>query len=270
MNRLQQSSDKLIFWLVGALLACGIHIYVLWWLSAASIPAIPTSYPTAIMMELSAEPEFMQNLPQNSVVGITQNIIEPAVERRVNQPDDIVDLPTLPEQPQGQREITRKEPIKVKRPPENRATSRKPVNKETQETQESDSKQSSPAAAASAMLSGTSQRVAAAVNSDSSHRQQAQVSWKSRLQGHLMGFKRYPSSARKQQQQGTAMVRFVVDKNGYVSSVQLSNSSGTSALDREALAIIKRAQPLPKPPAELLSQGQITLSLPVDFNLKRK
>ncbi len=267
MNRLQLSSEKLIFWLVGALLACGIHIYALWWLSTASIPAIPTSYPAAIMMELSAEPEFMQNLPQNSVVGITQNIIEPAVEQRINQPDDIVDLPTLPEQPEGQREITRKEPIKVKRPAENRATSRKPVNKETQE---SDSKQSSPAAAASAMLSGTSQQVAAAVNSDSSHRQQAQVSWKSRLQGHLMGFKRYPSSARKQQQQGTAMIRFVVDKNGYVSSVQLSNSSGTSALDREALAIIKRAQPLPKPPAELLSQGQITLSLPVDFNLKRK
>ncbi|EEQ05353.1 TonB domain protein [Yersinia bercovieri ATCC 43970] len=47
-------------------------------------------------------------------------------------------------------------------------------------------------------------------------------------------------------------------------------SSGVAILDREALALIKRAQPLPKPPTELLSHGQITLELPIGFDLKNK
>lgn len=66
------------------------------------------------------------------------------------------------------------------------------------------------------------------------------------------------------------MIRFVVNREGYVLSSQLIKSSGVAILDREALALIKRAQPLPKPPTELLSHGQITLELPIGFDLKNK
>jgi periplasmic protein TonB len=90
------------------------------------------------------------------------------------------------------------------------------------------------------------------------------------LQGHLVEFKRYPPRARKQRQQGIATIRFVVNKDGHVLSAQLIKSSGAAILDHEALALIKRAQPLPKPPTELLLHGQITLALPIGFDLKNK
>lgn len=267
MNILQRNSDRIIYWSGAALLASAIHIYALWLLSSFSMPVLQTNYPAAVVVALSAEPEFMQHSERNSVVGITQSLIESAVEQLASQSDEVIDLPALPEQPEAQLIVVKKEPVKAKRPQEKVIASHKPIIKGTQEHH---SKPSPPVAASSAMLSGVNQQVAAAISSDSSLSQQAELNWKSRLQGHLIGFKRYPSSARKQQRQGTATIRFMVDKNGYVSAAKLTNSSGVPALDREALAIIKRAEPLPKPPAELLSNGQITLSLPVDFNLKRK
>lgn len=53
-------------------------------------------------------------------------------------------------------------------------------------------------------------------------------------------------------------------------STKLVKSSGVIALDQEALAVVKRAQPLPQPPAGLLSNGQISLTMPIGFELKSK
>jgi protein TonB len=44
-------------------------------------------------------------------------------------------------------------------------------------------------------------------------------------------------------------------------------SSGTSALDEEALALLRRAQPFPPPPPEL-SGSRVDLTVPIRFNLK--
>jgi len=44
-------------------------------------------------------------------------------------------------------------------------------------------------------------------------------------------------------------------------------SSGASALDEEALALLRRAQPFPAPPPELPGQ-RVDLSVPIRFNLK--
>ncbi len=60
---------------------------------------------------------------------------------------------------------------------------------------------------------------------------------------------------------------FVVDAQGRVADVVLKTPSATASLDREALAVILRAQPLPSPPAEMLRQGKIAVTMAVDFNL---
>ena len=44
-------------------------------------------------------------------------------------------------------------------------------------------------------------------------------------------------------------------------------SSGVTALDEEALALLRRAQPFPKPPAELTGD-RVDLMLPLRFNLR--
>ncbi|MFV8765913.1 energy transducer TonB, partial [Yersinia enterocolitica] len=45
-------------------------------------------------------------------------------------------------------------------------------------------------------------------------------------------------------------------------------SSGAKMLDREAMILISRAQPLPIPPAELLRNGVIELIAPIAYNVK--
>jgi protein TonB len=44
-------------------------------------------------------------------------------------------------------------------------------------------------------------------------------------------------------------------------------SSGASALDEEALALLRRAQPFPPPPPELPG-GRVDLTMPIRFNLR--
>lgn len=65
--------------------------------------------------------------------------------------------------------------------------------------------------------------------------------------GHLQQFKRYPVSARGAQ--GTAVVRFVLNREGVVTESAVSKSSGNAVLDREALEILRRASPFPPFPA---------------------
>lgn len=91
--------------------------------------------------------------------------------------------------------------------------------------------------------------------------------WQGRLLAHLERLKRYPPEARARRLQGVAYVRLAMDREGRVLSSVIERSSGQPAFDREALALLQRAQPLPKPPAEI-SGDRITLSVPVEFFMR--
>lgn len=108
---------------------------------------------------------------------------------------------------------------------------------------------------------------AAAVSSAAS--QAAKQSWQSHLLGHLARYKRYPEHARRRGIEGTSQVRFRLDGHGRVLSVALARSSGNAALDRATLAMIRRASPVPKPPAELLSGDSLEIVAPFIYNLER-
>ena len=85
--------------------------------------------------------------------------------------------------------------------------------------------------------------------------------------GRLNQFKRYPREAQDRRQQGIPYIRFVMDRDGRVVSTMLERGSGYPALDREAVALPKRAQPLPKPPAEVTGSS-LELVVPVEFFLR--
>ena len=109
---------------------------------------------------------------------------------------------------------------------------------------------------------------AAPFNSDSPSASAAPASWQSRVLSHLAHFKRYPGDARQRKRAGAAWVRFQVDRDGKLLASELITSSGTVLLDREALQVIERAQPLPAPPDNVLHQGTVTVTLPVSFKLE--
>jgi len=62
-------------------------------------------------------------------------------------------------------------------------------------------------------------------------------------------------------------VRFAIDRQGNVLSVNVVRGSGHEVLDREADAWIHRAQPLPKPPPEIPG-ATVELLLPLRFELQ--
>ncbi len=76
--------------------------------------------------------------------------------------------------------------------------------------------------------------------------------------------KRYPRDAARNREEGTARIRFFVDRRGWVHGVRPVRSSGSNALDAEAVALPPRAAPLPRPPREL-GGHRIELTVPIEF-----
>ena len=83
---------------------------------------------------------------------------------------------------------------------------------------------------------------------------------------HLEHHRRYPARARARHQEGTATVRFTIDRDGKVSGAALVTSSGYAALDEETLALLERASPVPPPPDA--GAGQMDLVVPVQYRLR--
>lgn len=95
----------------------------------------------------------------------------------------------------------------------------------------------------------------------------ADADYFARLQAWLEKHKEYPRTARLRRQQGTALLMFVVDREGRVLDYRLQRSSGHSLLDREVQAMIERSQPLPRIPDEM-HQTRLELVVPVQFFLR--
>ncbi len=89
----------------------------------------------------------------------------------------------------------------------------------------------------------------------------ASASYGAMLSAHLYRFKQYPSSANGKT--GSANVTFTVTRSGHVLGARLTRATGEPALDAEALALIRRAQPLPPFPPEMKEASKT-----FDFNYK--
>jgi periplasmic protein TonB len=90
----------------------------------------------------------------------------------------------------------------------------------------------------------------------------ATVIWQQSLVARLAKLQRYPTQARGVQ--GVASVAFTIDRQGKVVSSKIVKSSGSAVLDAEALDLIKRAVPLPPPPAEI-ADSDLSFVVPIRF-----
>ncbi len=78
----------------------------------------------------------------------------------------------------------------------------------------------------------------------------------------------YQREALRYRPEGISHIGFIVDHKGKVLTAKLFASSGANILDREAMILISRAQPLSISPAELLRNGVIELIAPIAYNVK--
>jgi protein TonB len=89
------------------------------------------------------------------------------------------------------------------------------------------------------------------------------------ISAKLARYKRYPNRARKQQQEGTVTLFFIVKRNGKVIESSISESSGYPLLDKAVLRMLKKASPLPPFPQDM-EQSQLSIRIPIEFKLNDK
>jgi protein TonB len=75
------------------------------------------------------------------------------------------------------------------------------------------------------------------------------ISFMRRFRNNIYGVWNYPESARRQNQQGSCLLRITVDRDGNVTDVKLMESSGYRVLDDEAMRAVRQGAtygPLPR------------------------
>lgn len=90
------------------------------------------------------------------------------------------------------------------------------------------------------------------------------VDYKAQLQAWLEKHKEYPRRAQLRRQEGTARLYVAFDRHGIVLEYRILESSGYKLLDEEVVAMIKRASPLPAPPAAMPGD-RLDYIVPVEF-----
>lgn len=281
LRNLERPNRGLVRWTIAAFCVTSVHggvaLAVLNWpeprIEAAELPA-------AIMIELAPLPVAPDTPPQDVAVGpetVKSDTSTPSeqadkpVENEEPHPDTQktepvekaateTEMPKLEEGPPDAEAVlpvnaakTEPEPEKkieeVKPPPtEKKPEPKKPEQKKTAATVAMAPK---PIPAAKAR---TNAAAAAGISSSMSV-----ATWRGMVMAHLNRLKRYPGAGG-----GTSSVAFTIDRGGRVLSARLIRSSGSAALDSEAVALARRASPVPPPP-DNIGKGAITLTVPVRF-----
>ncbi len=85
----------------------------------------------------------------------------------------------------------------------------------------------------------------------------------------IQKFKQYPAEAKSEGMQGETVVRIRIDRRGSVKYYALERSTGHAALDRAAVDMIRRANPVPAVPADYPAGGDVLeFLIPVNFQLQ--
>ena len=240
----------------------------------------PTPPPAAIMLELmpvpaapsapqvTAPPEPTPPPPPPPEPDLAQLL--PIPDLPLTPPDIPTPVVVLPKPEPVKKKVEEPKPEKPKEKPK-KETVEKPkpkpkpdpepevVQKPTQQTvQQQAAKAAAPVQPSTAPAAPSAADVARV--------SAAKVTWQGILEAHLRKFQKYPRSALRRNVEGTALIRFRMDREGKVLSYSIERTSEHDVLDEAALAMIERAQPLPPLPDEVPGDS-IELIVPANFNL---
>ncbi len=95
-----------------------------------------------------------------------------------------------------------------------------------------------------------------------------QAKYERQLSQWLQKHKTYPMEARLAGQQGKAIVRLRMDRRGNVKYSAVDRSTGHTLLDESVMAMVKKATPMPRPPAGYPGGMLLEFLVPVVFELQ--
>lgn len=207
------------------------------------------------LMAPRAEPAELPVGPQSDASVASPPVVEQKAELK---PTDLpTDVPSETEDPD--RVVTTQESPKPKA--------------EEQEVTPTQTAPSAESAAAVAMAPPSSEtlreapRSVAPTQGTGESERRARATWQRELAAHLDKNKRYPAD--RTQRDAQIVVTFVLDRTGHVLSASIAQSSGDTSFDTAALAMMRRADPVPSPPALVADEG-LSFTLPVNFRAQRR
>ncbi|WP_175653047.1 energy transducer TonB [Pseudomonas sp. Marseille-P9899] len=232
----------------------GSLLFVLAVHAIAIVLALNWSAPQAIELPPAAMMIEMAPMPEPAPPPPPKVVTPPQPPAPVEEPP----LPKLVEAPKPKIAIPKPAKPKAKpqppKPEQKPDPQEKPVEQDVVDTPPSNAPAQKSAAPAPSIASNSN----------------ALPTWQSDLLRHLGKFKRYPEDARRRGLQGINRLRFVVDGEGRILSYSLAGGSGSAALDRATLEMIRKAQPVPAPPKELLNNGSIEVVAPFVYSLDKR
>jgi protein TonB len=77
----------------------------------------------------------------------------------------------------------------------------------------------------------------------------------------------YPAAALAVRRTGLTMVHFEVGRNGQIETLRISKSSGDEELDKAAIDIMQKAQPLPAIP-DRMHTDRVDGEMPINFGVR--
>lgn len=256
-------------WGGSLMLALGVHAAAGVAMVAWHVPVTRSeAEPPAVLLELAPLPVTPPEPPPAIDIPLPEPMPEPVIEPPPPEPEPVVEEPPPPPEPPP---VVEPEVVLPKPPPE--PPKPKPeVKKEAPKPKPEKPRPPRPVAqpvqqAPVAAPPAPAPAPAPAAPAPSAAPSRAVPTWQGRLLSHLERHKRYPRAAQARRQEGVAQVRFVIDREGNVLSVQLDRSSGVSSLDEETVEMVRRASPLPAPPDEM-AKDRIELVVPVQFFIR--
>lgn len=256
----------------------GLAYTALNWPHAAVAASEP---PAAVMIELAPLPVAPDAPPQDVAVGPKMDMSEATtpseradepVEKEEPEPVKTedpkpevkaeIERPPLPEIPNALAVLSPAAPPtpQIERPKEETPKPPKPTKSERKKPQDRATPNAPATTAPQAVNTPRANTNAAPMSGMSASVSPA--TWRSALMAHLNRHKRFPPGGGR----GVSHVVFTIDRGGRVLSARIAGSAGDSALDQEALALARRASPVPPPPPDVGRGGNVTLSVPVRFS----
>lgn len=246
-------------WTLAALVAVALHAGVAVMALAAGEVVDPDDSAGAMAMDIGLESEAPSS---------DSSVVEASADEAARAAATIArDVPT-DVRPDAQPEV---EPTPSgEDPPFHRVTAQETPPPDNKLPQEPETRTASvPTSAATAAIAAPSRQAehdgsqsrARSLGSDAAA-ERRRAAWRQGLVAHLERHKRLPPGDR--QASADVVVGFSIDRHGKVLSVEIVKGSGDRQYDDAALAMVRRADPVPFPPDEVAGRG-LSFRLPVSF-----